>query len=95
MTRTDEYGDECTENWREYATYTTADFFSKLTEEFTELELMPHPNGEVNFAKREDADEDDEKLRAIFKEHGWPGEGYRKEECLKKVKAFDEALLES
>jgi hypothetical protein len=40
VVRLDRFGDECTEQWREYATYNTPDFFVKLTEEFTELKLV-------------------------------------------------------
>jgi hypothetical protein len=40
VTTTDEFGHECTEKWREYATYTTAEFFEKLTREFTELYVV-------------------------------------------------------
>ena len=40
VVREDEYGEECTEQWREYATYTVMEFFAKLIREFEELELV-------------------------------------------------------
>lgn len=87
--RLDRFGDECTEQWREYATYNTPDFFVKLAEEFTELKLIPHPNGEVHFAKDpRNVGSDEDRLKAIFREHGWPSEEYRKEDCIKKVSEF-------
>jgi hypothetical protein len=87
VVRVDEAGNECTENWREYATFTTEEFFAKLMREFEELVLVPYPNGEVHFAGGSKGAEDweDDEVRAIYRKHGWPGEGYRKEECLKDV----------
>ncbi|KAF2258985.1 hypothetical protein CC78DRAFT_503804 [Lojkania enalia] len=93
VVRLDRFGDECTEHWREYATYTTSEFFEKLTREFTELELIPHPNGEVHFANgARSVSSGENRLRDIFVDHGWPAKKYRKEDCMNRVGEFDKSL---
>lgn len=49
VTTTDEFGHECTEKWREYPTYTTAEFFEKLTREFTELYVVRYFHSSHNY----------------------------------------------
>lgn len=50
---------------------------------------IPHPNGEVHFAKGpQNVGSDEDRLKAILREHGWPGEEYRKGDCMKKVGEF-------
>ena len=93
--QTDEYGQECTENWKEYATYTTADFFAKLMQEFTKLELMPNLNGEVHFSREEVEGEEDKTLKGIYRECGWPSVGFRKEECMRRIREICDPLSES
>lgn len=40
VVRIDEDGNERSEEWREYATWTTSQFFEKLTKEYEELRLV-------------------------------------------------------
>ncbi|KAH7122412.1 hypothetical protein B0J11DRAFT_615840 [Dendryphion nanum] len=83
VTRTDEDGRECTENWKEYATYTTPQFFTKLRNEFTELIAVPYPEGQVHFAHEEVG-----YFKDLFGRYGWPGEEYQKDECLEAVRRY-------
>jgi len=54
----------------------------------TQLAISPT---EVRFTAQ-DIDNWNEKLRNIFREHGWPSESYKKEKCLEKVQKVDEEI---
>ncbi|KAJ4309608.1 hypothetical protein N0V94_008849 [Neodidymelliopsis sp. IMI 364377] len=60
-------------------------FFAKLRDQYEKLELVPI-RGEMLEAEVDDQDDEEmEEYRAIYRSHGWPGEGFRKEEALEAV----------
>jgi hypothetical protein len=68
---------------------TIESFFDGLRNDYEKLMIVPTPE---EFYETEEGDADDElqEYIDIYKEHGWPGEGFKKEEALIKIKACRE-----
>ncbi|KAF2185772.1 hypothetical protein K469DRAFT_504965, partial [Zopfia rhizophila CBS 207.26] len=78
---THEDDEDLKEWWREFETYTIEDFFEEMKSRFRNLDLIPIEEGRVLMAKRGPFDG----LKDVYREHGWPLENFKKEECLKEV----------
>ncbi|KAH3992195.1 hypothetical protein HBH98_228760 [Parastagonospora nodorum] len=60
-------------------------FFDDLREDFEKLILVPTPE-EIEEAEDGNTGDDTQEYIDIWKECGWPGEGFKKEEALVKIK---------
>jgi hypothetical protein len=69
---------------------TIEDFFEKLRTRFEKLELVPTPEeveeNEESIGEDWDGGDELQEYRRIYREFGWSGEGYRKEEALVKIR---------
>jgi len=83
-------GDEHKENWRAHPTYVIPEFFEILKRQFQELDVIPHPKGDIEFRRFPPGiDLEGDSLKAIFHNCGWPGQAYMKDECMRRVREFD------
>ncbi|KAJ4339558.1 hypothetical protein N0V95_007748 [Ascochyta clinopodiicola] len=63
-------------------------FFQGLREQYEKLDLVPIQGDFFESESGEDGDEEIDDYREIYFSHGWPGEGFRKEEALAAVEAL-------
>ncbi|KAK3171999.1 hypothetical protein OEA41_004083 [Lepraria neglecta] len=78
-------GDHSEEEWRDHAAYSVKDFFEMLKEEFRSLEVIPTEPNDVRMISRCNY-YDMDRLKDVYRTHGWGTNDYRKEECMKRVK---------
>ena len=76
--------DEEDSNWRDRSAWPVEEFFEYVKEKFRTMEQLPRNDKRIS--SQEDRAERLEELREIYKNHGWPGEDFKKEECASAVK---------
>jgi hypothetical protein len=87
-----EYAPENEEEWRCETAWAIPDFFEVLKDELRKLNSIPSNTHEViDVYSNYLPDEVIAAIRNVYREHGWPDlERYRKEDCLKAIKAMME-----
>ncbi|KAF2833422.1 hypothetical protein CC86DRAFT_441937 [Ophiobolus disseminans] len=66
-------------------------FFADLREKFEKLDLVPTLSDMYEDEAAID-DENEQQFRKVWREYGWPGKGFRKEEALKAIQKCRERL---
>jgi hypothetical protein len=69
---------------------TIEDFFANLKQKFEDLSLVP-ALGDM-YEPEHGMDEDAFPILDIWEEYGWPGEGYKREEAIERVREFCENM---